>query len=101
MAKWINTASGTEVPASEVRELSPGTGVFVHEATVAYNRVVPTLTDRGRALSVEVQAATEKQVDGFAVRLADDETYDPNKHNITTQARAMQAAVRARQGRPA
>lgn len=101
MAKWFNTATGAQVPAEEVRELSPGTGVYVHEKSVTYNRVVPTLTDRGRVLSVDVESTTGKQVDGFAVRLADDEAYDPNKHNLAAQVRAMQAAQRARLGRPA
>lgn len=96
MAKWINTATGLEVPAAEVRELAPGTGLFVHEASVAYNRIVPTDRDPGRGFifDVEVQATTARMVDGFAVRLQDGETYDPAVHSVQVQVAAAQAAQR-------
>ena len=98
MAKWINTSTGAVVPAAEVRELSPGTGVFVHERTVTFDRIKTTLTDRGRVLDVEVVSVTEKRVDAFVVRIADDATYDPQRDNIASQALAFQAAARAKEG---
>ena len=99
MAKWINTATGAEVPAEEVRELSPGTGVFVHERTVTFSKIKPIATDRGRVLNVEAVTVTEKQVDAFVIKLADDATFNPQTDNIVSQAAAMQAAARAQQAR--
>lgn len=101
MAKWINTSTGVQVPESEVRELSPGTGIFVHERSVTFEKLVPVVTDRGRVLSMEARTTTEKQVDGFVVKLADDATFNPQTDNITAQAVQLQAAARAREARRA
>lgn len=99
MAKWINTSTGVQVPESEVRELSPGTGIFVHERAVTFDKLVPVVTDRGRVLSVEAVTTTQKQVDGFAVKLADDATYNPQTDSLTAQAQKLQATARALEGK--
>lgn len=120
MAKWINTSTGLEVPASEVRELVPGSGIFVHETTVTATRILatpapprepppPPREGDPRPVPVEtgefggtVYALSEPQnvktIDGYAVKIADDATYDPNTDTIQAQALASQTVQRARQG---
>lgn len=105
MAKYINTRTGLEVPANEVRELTPGSGVYVHVATVGAVRVEssPPVAEGGGEGDVRAAAArgirtpfgtvypgdasakivrTAKQVlDAYVVKLGDGETYNPATHN--------------------
>lgn len=101
MAKWINTATGLEVPASEVREAIPGSGIFVHETTVTAQRIMTT-GPRGPRLPPPTISVTNpetfKAIDGYAVKIADDATYDPNVDTVQAQALASQTALRARGG---
>lgn len=96
MAKWYNTSTGLEVPASSVRELQPGTGLFVHETTTTVSNIVER--DNRGVLSYETIQTTTKIVDGYAVRLEDSETYDPNVNYLANQVLALQTAIRVRGG---
>jgi hypothetical protein len=120
MAKWINTATGLEVPASEVRELVPGSGIYVHETTVTATRILvtpapprepapppregdppPRVVESGEFNgNVYALGSPEsvKQIDGYAVKIADDATYDASTDTIQAQALASQNVQRARQG---
>lgn len=100
MAKWVNTSTGLVVPASEVRELFPGSGLFVHETSVDASSIKVTTTDDRRVPVVTLEivpASPKKLVDGYAVKLDDNATFDPNTNTVMAQALASQAAQRARQ----
>lgn len=100
MAKWINTATGLEVPAVEVRELVPGSGIYVHESVVTVARIVEGAGGRGSSSRVSNLSVSSpgpvKVVDGYAVKIADDATYDPAVDNVQRQTLESQAAQRAR-----
>lgn len=101
MAKWINTATGLEVPANEVREAFPGSGIFVHETTVTARRIEVTGGGGGRRPAAEITVSdpeNQKVVDAFVVRIADDATFDPAVDTVQSQALASQTALRARGG---
>ena len=102
MAKWINTATGLEVPTSEVREMVPGSGIFVHEATVTTTSIKVTRAGGPRRpvpASFElVGPSSTKIIDGYAVKIADDATYDAEVNTVSAQALASQTALRARRG---
>jgi hypothetical protein len=102
MAKYVNTTTGATVPADEVVELSPGSGILIQRATVATKRLetpaggrgtVPTPFGPANAESRFVDA-TQVVVTGFVVKLADNETYDPVTHNVISQVLAVQNAAR-------
>lgn len=105
MAKWINVLTGLVVPATEVRELAAGSGLFVHEATKVVNTFTsdpvadplspPPGATFGRVYTLRPDTTT-RVVDGYAIKLGDDETYDPAVHTIQAQVLAAQAALRAR-----
>jgi hypothetical protein len=97
MAKWINIATGLEVPSTSVRELVPGSGLFVHETTYVATKLEVTRERTG--VQIETYPNTTiRTVDGYAVRLEDTETFDPNVDYIGAQVLASQAAIRARGG---
>lgn len=94
MSKWINTTTGQEVPSNEVRELTTGSGLFVHETTVSQRKILRVPGRSGYEITVSETPMTTKLVDGYAVRIGDNETYDPAVHNITNQVLAAQAIHR-------
>lgn len=96
--KWINTTTGLEVPASEVRELLLGSGIFVHEATATVTQLTtraagPRETGVFGRVFVETPGVTTKYVDGYAVRLDDDVVYDPAVHSVQNQVLRNQVAT--------
>jgi len=111
MAKWINTATGLEVPASEVRETIPGSGIFVHETVVTAARIIARPTTRDRRtpppddsgeLGDTTYSVTEpgpvRVIDGFAIKIGTNDTFNPDTDTLQAQALASQAALRARGG---
>lgn len=101
MSKWINTATGLVVPASEVQELAPGSGVFVHVSVIQQKQLVVGPRERGgpaATFAASETAGPTKVVDGYAVKIGDDETYDPDVHNVQAQAAKAQATLFARGG---
>lgn len=101
MAKWINTATGLVVPSDEVQEMAPGSGVFVHFTTVTQKSLVVGPQVRGgpaATYSATPQEGPTKVIDGYAVKIGDDETYDPDIHNVQSQAARAQTTLFARGG---
>ncbi len=98
MAKWINTTTGLVVPESEVREAVPGSGIFVHFATKTVTPVLHVQSVRGGAALALGEPSSVTVIDGIAVKIADDATYDPDVDNLRSQVLASQAALRARGG---
>lgn len=97
MAKWINTSTGQQVPASEVRELTTGSGIFLHETVVAQKQITFVAGRNGRVPVMSTGDVSIKVIDGYAVKIGDDETYDPAKHNVGAQVLNAQNALRQRQ----
>lgn len=97
MAKWINTVTGLQVPASEVRELVNGSGIFVHETVVQRKQITFVSGRAGREVVVSEDDMSIKIADGYAVKIGDDETYDPAKHSVALQVLNAQQAQRTRQ----
>jgi len=110
MSKWINTATGLVVPASEVQELAPGSGVFVHVSVIQQKQLVigprtrggpaatVTASETAATVTASETAGPTKVIDGYAVKIGDDETYDPDVHNVQAQAAKAQATLFARGG---
>lgn len=97
MSKWINTSTGEQVPANEVRELTTGSGIFVHETIVQRKQITFVSGRTGRVPVMSTGDVSIKVVDGYAVKIGDDETYDPAKHNVGAQVLNAQNALRLRQ----
>lgn len=98
MAKWINVATGLVVPADEVQELTPGSGIFVHFNIVQQPSLVATRERGGETTYSASEVGPTKVFDGYAVRIADDATYDPDLDTIQAQAAKSQTALVARGG---
>ena len=99
MSKWFNLSTGLEVPAAEVREQTAGSGIFVHETTTAPTAQLMINRSGREARTITIgQPIARKVVDGYAVKLADNEAFDPNVNYLGNQALASQAALRARGG---
>lgn len=99
MPKWINTATGQQVPDAEVSELPAGSGIFVHTTTKDVPVAVPKEATRPAAVSdYEVVVQTTKFVDGYCVRIGDAETYNPAVHTVAGQVLESQTKLRSRAG---
>lgn len=94
MAKYINTRTGQEVPANEVRELAPGSGLYVHVVTRAKSRVVST-PGRGSGPGIPIPGVgvfypdgdtvvtdvVSTSIDGYVAVIGDNATYNPATDN--------------------
>ena len=99
MAKYINIRTGLEVPANEVREIAPGSGIYVHIAVVQIAKLVSTPSlDRVQTSiptafgplypggTTSVVGATTQIADAYVAVIANDATYNAVRDNPFTKA---------------
>jgi hypothetical protein len=104
--KYINIRTGQEVPANEVRELTPGSGLYVHVTTRTKSVVVSRPrreSEQGIVLpgigmfyptgETEVNTIISSVVDSYVAAIEDGVSYNPEVHNPLTAI-----AVRNRSG---
>jgi len=95
--KYINIRTGQEVPANEVRELTPGSGLYVHATTRTKSVVVSRPkreSDQGIELpgigvfypngELETNTIVSSAIDSYVAVIEDGAKYDPEINNPLT-----------------
>ena len=91
MAKWYSVATGLEVPATEVRELIPGSGLFLHTPSITSTYIIE------RTGNVVISDPIERPTAiGYAVKLGDTEKFVPSFDYVRAQVLASQTALLAK-----
>lgn len=91
MAKWYSVTSGLEIPATEVRELIPGSGLFLHTPLIAAAHI--SKQNGTIVISEPIESPTAI---GYAVKLGDTEKFDPSFDYVRAQVLASQTALLAK-----
>lgn len=79
MTKFINCQTGLEVPVSEVREITPGSRIFVHVSTVFATPISAIIDPESTSQMLTPYA--RRVVDSYVAAIADDATYNPTTDN--------------------